>query len=99
MRGVIGEGGALVVRRVLHLEVPRRAALLAQVLLDRRPVVAHAPRAHLGRGHSQMMSALGCRKGGFVDTLLHFLANDGKGRLVRNKKIPKLCGHRLWIVP
>ena len=48
MRGVGGEGGALVVRRVLHLEVPGRAALLAQVLLDRRPVVAHAPRAHLG---------------------------------------------------
>ena len=58
MRGVVGDGGALVVRRVLHLEVPGRAALLAQVLLDRRPVVAHAPRAHLGRGRSQMMSAL-----------------------------------------
>ena len=47
VRGVDG-GARLAVRRVLDLEVPRRAALLAQVLLDRRPVVAHAPAAAQG---------------------------------------------------
>ena len=42
VRGV-GGGGRLAMRRVLDLERPRRAALLAQVLLDGRPVVGHAP--------------------------------------------------------
>ena len=46
VRGV--DGGVLVGGRVLDLEVPRRAALLPQVLLDRRPVVAHAPAAAQG---------------------------------------------------
>ena len=43
VRGVGGGGMRLSVRRVLDFERPRRAALLAQVLLDGRPVVGHAP--------------------------------------------------------